>query len=217
MKNINFKNIDVIIWDWNGTLLNDVAVSIKSMNQMLLRKNISVLTVEKYKSIFTFPVREYYIKAGIHLDEHNWDKVAMEFISNYRKNIVHAELHSDTFEMLEFFKSKMKKQFILSAMEQNFLEYSVRERGIISYFERVIGLNNHYASSKLKNAKILAEECNFPPEKICMIGDTAHDFEVAGEVGMSCILVSNGHLACDRFSGLNCPLVGNLLEIKDLF
>ncbi len=74
------------------------------MNQMLQKRNYSQLTAEKYLSIFTFPIQDYYKKASMDLDTHNWDTVVMEFIGNYRKNIGTANLHTDVLDTLKYFQ-----------------------------------------------------------------------------------------------------------------
>ena len=59
------ESINVILWDWNGTLLDDVEVCIESMNSMLSKRKKPLLTREHYKEIFTFPVIDYYRKQKI--------------------------------------------------------------------------------------------------------------------------------------------------------
>ena len=59
---MNFDKYDTIIWDWNGTLLNDVDMCINCMNQLLQPRNIALLDHKKYQEVFTFPVQDYYEK-----------------------------------------------------------------------------------------------------------------------------------------------------------
>ena len=54
-----------IIWDWNGTLLNDVWLCIEIMNEMLENRNLPSITYDKYREIFDFPVQRYYEKGRI--------------------------------------------------------------------------------------------------------------------------------------------------------
>ena len=56
-----YKNI---VWDWNGTLLDDVAVGVDTLNEMLGRRALRLLSVEEYKDRFGFPVVEFYQKIG---------------------------------------------------------------------------------------------------------------------------------------------------------
>lgn len=217
MQMYDFKNTKSIIWDWNGTLLNDVEISILSMNQMLEKRNIPLLNVEKYQNIFTFPVQDYYVKAGVNFDKHEWDTVAMEFINNYRKNIVGAQLHADATNILEYFKTRHIRQFILSAMEQDFLEETIGNFGIDAMFERIVGLNNHYAATKEENARRLIADINVNKNEICMIGDTIHDFEVAQSAGVACILISRGHQSHVRLKSTGALVIGNFGELKRVF
>jgi phosphoglycolate phosphatase len=82
------QGINTIIWDWNGTLLDDVDMCIESINILLKRRNLDMLSRKRYRDIFTFPVRDYYETAGFNFSKEPWDKVAHEFIDLYFKNSV---------------------------------------------------------------------------------------------------------------------------------
>jgi phosphoglycolate phosphatase len=210
-----FKNVRAVIWDWNGTLLDDLEVCISSMNRMLTRRNYPILTNERYKEIFTFPVQDYYVKAGFDFSRDNWDTVAMEFIANYRNCVHQSILHLEVSEMLAHFKSGGIRQFILSAMQQDFLIETISARLDTSIFETIAGLNDHYAATKVENARLLVHEIGLPKSQIIMIGDTIHDFEVAEEAGIGCILVANGHQARERLEGTGAPVVNGLSELLE--
>ena len=53
-----------IIWDWNGTLLNDMELCVHTINEMLQKRNLHELSVDEYKEVFSFPVKDYYQKIG---------------------------------------------------------------------------------------------------------------------------------------------------------
>ena len=53
-------HINTIIWNWNGTLLDDISICINAINQLLSERNLNLLTIEKYREVFTFPVIDYY-------------------------------------------------------------------------------------------------------------------------------------------------------------
>ena len=57
-------NIKHIVWDWNGTLLDDLWLSIKAINIVLKRHNLPQVNDKKYLNLFIFPVIEYYKKLG---------------------------------------------------------------------------------------------------------------------------------------------------------
>ena len=62
LDHIGPDQIETIIWDWNGTLLDDLEICIRSMNRMLRERKMPPIDKQLYKNIFTFPVREYYEK-----------------------------------------------------------------------------------------------------------------------------------------------------------
>ena len=53
-----------IIWDYNGTLLNDLSIGVECINRMLTKRELPLLTTESYREVFTFPVKKYYELVG---------------------------------------------------------------------------------------------------------------------------------------------------------
>ncbi|MBE9480939.1 MAG: HAD family hydrolase [Bacteroidetes bacterium] len=209
--------IKTIIWDWNGTLLNDIDICINSINILLEHRNIENLTKEIYKEIFTFPVKDYYSKAGFDFTKEDFDIPATEFINIYNRRIIDADLFQEVTSVLEHFKNRNYQQLIISAMEQDSLVKSIFDKGIGNYFTHISGVNNHYAVSKVENAKNLIKQVNINPQQVCMIGDTIHDYEVAGEIGCNCIIVANGHQSYKRLEPLNCTVVNKLTDVIKCF
>ncbi|GAI63219.1 unnamed protein product [marine sediment metagenome] len=72
-----------IIWDWNGTLINDVWLVVEIMNKMLKKRNLSKIDSKKYREIFDFPVTKYYSKLGFDFSNESFEKLTVEFISEY--------------------------------------------------------------------------------------------------------------------------------------
>jgi phosphoglycolate phosphatase len=182
-----------IIWDWNGTLLNDTGLAVQTMNQMLERRGLPLLSVDVYKSVFTFPVKDYYQKIGFDFQAEPFEVPALEFIDSYNSLVNECSLHYDTLNVLNYFQSLGVKQYILSAMEQQVLNDCMKHYQIGDFFEHVSGLDNFYAASKIDNGHRLIAELKLNSTDLVLIGDTVHDFEVATELGCRCILVADGH------------------------
>ena len=50
-----------IVWDWNGTLLNDVNLCFECINRLLVSKNLDpLINLSAYRDIFEFPIQNYY-------------------------------------------------------------------------------------------------------------------------------------------------------------
>ena len=182
-----------IVWDWNGTLLNDTKLCVRTMNEMLKKRNLRQLSVDEYKNVFSFPVKEYYQKIGFDFTVEPFEIPALEFIDLYNDRVKTCQLHDHSITVLQHFQAIGIRQFILSAMQQDTLVQCLEEQHINHFFEFVSGLDNHFAVSKLENGHQLIAELKLNTTQLLLIGDTVHDFEVARELGCQCVLIANGH------------------------
>ena len=54
------KNYSLLIWDFNGTLLDDVGAALASVNDMLERRGISSINIDTYREYIDTPIRHFY-------------------------------------------------------------------------------------------------------------------------------------------------------------
>lgn len=206
-----------IIWDWNGTLLNDVDICVDSMNSLLSARGHKQLSESTYKEIFTFPVKEYYERAGFDFSGESFDEVAFEFIDLYREKIRNSLLFPEVPNVLNWFSEMGFAQYLVSAMEHQFLMESVQMYGILHCFEEISGIQDHFANGKASMARDFIIRKEIDPMNAIFVGDTLHDFEVAESLGMECLLVANGHQSEQRLAAAGCQVVTNLTEVMEMF
>ncbi|MCB2208791.1 MAG: HAD family hydrolase [Bacteroidetes bacterium] len=204
-----------IIWDWNGTLLNDTEICVACMNRVLEKRGLELLDTQKYREIFTFPVKNYYMEAGIDLKKEAFEVPAMEFINLYHESLNSADLFPCVKDVLIEFKNRDYYQAVLSAMEHESLEASLKDKGVFSYFDAVTGIHDHYAYSKLEIGKELMNTIHLKRGEMLLIGDSLHDLEVAEELGIECVLVANGHQSYERLSERAPIVLKELREVLD--
>ncbi|MBU1095637.1 MAG: HAD hydrolase-like protein [Bacteroidetes bacterium] len=214
---MNLKKYKHIIWDWNGTLFEDVDLCCSIMNGILSRRNMSRITFEKYKEVFTFPVIEYYKRVGLDVSGKNWEILSNEFIDEYEARKDECGLYEKAIDILELFKSKGIKQSVLSAYSQHTLEEMINRFELSQYFIRLVGLDNIYAASKLENGIQWMNELGHSEGEVLLIGDTVHDCEVANHIKADSLLISNGHQTKNELIKCNAVLVDNLKELLNVF
>ena len=205
-----------VIWDWNGTLVDDTWLCVEIINKLLKKRNLKLVTIDDYKEKFMFPIREYYIKLGFNFEEEPFEVSGLEFITEFKKRLFDASLHSDTEFVLDKLSELGISHSILSAQNQNMLDKSVNYYNISDKFIGLNGLDNHYAHSKVNLGKSWIRKLNYNPQEVIMVGDTIHDFEVAKAMGTDCILVSFGHNCHKRFTNLDIPICHTTNEIYQL-
>lgn len=196
-----------IIWDWNGTLLDDVDVVIDAMNNLLKRRNLPLIYKEIYKNIFTFPVKDYYTQLGFDFDSEPFEKLATEFITEFSSEKYQFRLYIGAEKVLNSIKQLGISQSILSASHECELTEVVTELNIKNYFSKISGLNNHYAMSKVQRGKDLLTDLELMADEVLLIGDTIHDYEVATELGCRCLLICNGHQSYERIKDCNVSII----------
>ncbi len=212
-----------VIWDWNGTLLNDLDHCIATINVLLEKRKLPMIDHSRYKDVFSFPVKEYYQSVGFDFSKENFEIPAKEFIDLYDRQVKNCPLHDSAIEVLSFFKEHNISQFVLSAMKQEMLEETLKHNRISHFFEAVAGLNDHYAVSKIERGKQLIRQFEIDKKNTFIIGDTIHDFEVARELGTACILIADGHQSKERLQKTGSTVISALKdlmatsEIKELF
>jgi phosphoglycolate phosphatase len=192
-------------------------VCIDCMNVMLKERGLPSLDLQRYREIFTFPVRDYYITLGFDLLREPFDIPAHQFIDLYRKHLHLAPLHDGISDILIYIQNIGVQQVILSAMEQEFLEDTLNAKGILRYFDKVVGITNHLGDGKLEKARELITSLGRKPEEVILVGDTVHDYEVAKGSGIKCILIATGHQSYERLKDLNCIVLEDMKNLINIF
>ncbi|MDO4350126.1 MAG: HAD hydrolase-like protein [Eubacteriales bacterium] len=204
-----------VLWDWNGTLLDDLHYAIDVRNRTFPAFGLKgIPSVEAYRRVFTFPVRAYYESAGV--TEQNFEAVAHAWMDEYVRGFAGVSLHGDAIEALKRFRDAGVKQVVLSATKRDMLESQIAQFPIRAYFHEVLGLDDIYAGSKEAIGKAYLSGCGVAPEESVMIGDTLHDAEVARAMGTRCILVARGHQSRESLLGTGLPVTDSLREAATL-
>ncbi len=203
----------VIMWDWNGTLLDDAEVCLTTMNVMLELRGLPTINLETYKELFSFPVIEYYKKIGFDFHKESFENLSVEFIDSYAENLDSANIVPGAEHVLKLLLDLGKENVIISAMKQDMLDHSVIEKGIESCFKDIMGADDIYAAGKAALALDYVKEKNLLAEDILFIGDTTHDYEVAEEIGCRCILMADGHQSEERLKATGAEVLPALTSL----
>lgn len=194
-----------IIWDWNGTILNDVGLCVELINWLLTSRSLPKVDINTYREVFTIPVKIYYEKLEFDFEKESFEKLGRIWMDEYERRKFECSLFDGVTELLIKINNLGIGQSILSAYSQYTLDELVEHYGLGNYFTHVVGLDNIYAASKLHLGKDLMNRLGNGKGETLLIGDTVHDFEVASEIGADCVLVANGHQGKNVL--LNCGVM----------
>lgn len=210
------NKIKYLIWDWNGTLFNDVILGVEIINNLLKNNKLPQITYETYLNIFTFPVYEYYRIAGFDFSKTSFEELGRLFMDEYERRKYEMDLFSGAREILHYAKQKEIRQSVLSAYKHDALVEILTHYQIIDYFENVSGLDNIYAGSKEKLGLELREKIHLQRDEILFIGDTLHDADVAKAMNVKCVLISNGHQSTEKLKANGNLVLSDISELKNI-
>jgi phosphoglycolate phosphatase len=203
-----------VIWDWNGTLLDDLDLCIDVMNGLLQRRDLPLMDRARYHAVFDFPVRAYYERLGFDFRRDSFEELSVEFISGYETRRRESRLQRGAPEVLAALQRAGVTQSVLSAYREDTLREIVGHFGLTPYFIRLTGLDNIYAHSKTELGRAWVAELGIPGNDILMIGDTLHDLEVAEAIGVDCVLVAAGHHPAERLRQRAQQVLGGLRDLR---
>lgn len=205
-----------IIWDFNGTLLDDIRAGIDAVNDMLSRRGLATIdSVERYRELFCFPIIDYYAKLGFDFEKEDYYTVlAPEWVALYLENYKRSTLNDGAEHTLLALADLGYTQTLLSATEIEMLKGQLHELGLVQRFSEVWGLDNIHAGGKIGTARAWREA--HPDAKALFVGDSVHDWEVASAVGADCVLFCGGHQNRETLSACGCPMIDRLEQLIEM-
>lgn len=199
-----------IIWDWNGTLLNDIGASLASVNDMLAMRGREPIGIDYYRECIGVPIIRFYEKV-FDLPNEDYSIIIKQYNNGYLYHLKDCGLTENAVEVLDYFARKGVKQAIVSSSNNEQLYANVRKYGIFDRFEAVLGAADYFAGSKIERAvEYLSKSEGY---RALVIGDLEHDAEMAAELGADCVLITSGHENRQRLYSANARVISDLREL----
>lgn len=204
-----------VLWDWNGTLIADVPHVVKVNNLVFAAHGYRDTTMEEYRSLFRFPVKDYYLDYGV--TEEDFPAIAREWNQIYVEGFGDVPLAPGVPEVLKRLQMAGCRQVILSASQIDQLRAQVASFSELDgIFDEILGIGDVYASSKVQIAKDYLRRSGVDPAEVVFIGDTNHDAEVAEAIGVKCLLVSGGHQKDEVLKQTGAVVLHSLKDVLDV-
>jgi phosphoglycolate phosphatase len=202
-----------IIWDWNGTLIDDVSLCVHILNSVLTDHGKEKISINQYRKTFFFPVSKFYESLSLPCSGEEYERLAQNYIKKYREEYQGCFLHDHAFETIKCLEMLGVSQSIFSAGMQSDLEEFVNFYGLMEFMTVVDGANNIYAKGKGDRVHDHFIKVSHHADQVLFVGDTLHDAEVATSVGCNALLFEKGHFCEERLRNSPAQSFNNLLEV----
>ena len=223
---MNYKDKELIIFDFDGTLIDSIPDLTLAINKMLSHYDIKPLTIEEATPFIGNGAKTLVERALKHamqtekVTEELFEEAFEIYFSAYRNALcVETYLYPGVMETLEYLHNKGYTLAICTNKPTEFIEPILNELSIKQFFKYWIG-ENALPEKKPNAAPLLylAAKMNIDVKKCVMIGDSKNDIKAAKNAGMESIGVSYGYNYNEHISDYNpTKVVDNFAELQSLF
>jgi phosphoglycolate phosphatase len=178
-----FKNI---IFDWSGTLVDDLGPVVDATNKVLNHYDKRPLTRKEFCDSFCLPFVDFYkdVLPGIPMPE--LEELYTHFFDESEELV---EALPGAFNLLKFCKESGSEVYLLSSIQN---EHYVRQS---EYLDLNIYFNKVYTEALDKRIWIrkLMDECSLSRQETIFVGDMQHDIEAGQSAGVFTAAVLGGY------------------------
>lgn len=204
-----------IIWDWNGTILDDLQLNFEVENTLLSRRGRNLIKdINEYHEKFQFPIIKFYQSLDFDLENEKFEDIAREYVLEFDERFYELETFPDAESVIRDFKFKGIEQIILSQTEQRWLEKQVTFHDMDYLFTELLGARDIYVKGKVGIALEWITKNDIDTSQVLMVGDTLHDYEVAETLGCDCILIARGHQSKEKLLTTGAIVLDSIEELK---
>lgn len=213
---ISLKDFRHIVWDWNGTLLDDLWLCMESLDRLLERAGKPKIDAATYQRIFNFPVIGVYRDLGFDTSQTAFEAMSREYMDYYEARRLECTLQKGARRFIHTVHAQGITQSVLSAYRHDYLTSIIADHDLEKYFVHLNGSDDIYAIDKSYRAPGHLKKLGIPAEFVLYIGDTLHDVETAQAMGVQCVLIDQGaraHQSRERLLAAGVPVIRDYTEL----
>jgi phosphoglycolate phosphatase-like HAD superfamily hydrolase len=207
-----------LVWDWNGTLLDDGAALIDAVTAGFRAAGLAPVTALRHQEHFQRPVARFFDRlAGRAISADERRVLQRAFDDSYAGAAPDLRLAADAVEALTWWRAQGGTQTVLSMCDQVTLDGSIEKYGLGTHFEQVDGHRGTGPDVKAWHLRRHLDRIGRPDgNAVTLVGDTVDDALAAVEAQIRCVLYHPGHdmslqsLSSLRATGL--PVARSLTE-----
>lgn len=206
-----------VVWDWNGTLFDDLDIVVESVSRSIARHGLPLLDADMYRDHYTRPVRSFYDSLfGRAVDDMEWEDLNKTFHELYFESVDRATLSLDAHAALKRVAELGWSQSLLSMSTHDELVRLVRAHGLKEYLSPVSGLTMANGDLKASYLRAHLAEAGISASNAVIVGDTPDDHLAASEVGARSVAYDGGSHHREVLDAIGVPVVDTLIGAVEL-
>ena len=201
-----------IIFDWSGTLVDDLPAVWHATNHVFRQAGMEEWTLERFRAEFSLPFKGFYDRI---MPQIPMRQLEQWFHGHFQEAQIPVQELPHARAFLESCKRREIRTFLLSAIHRKQYEPQSSVTGLAQFLDRA------YIEVHDKRAKIgeLLLENGLVAEETIFIGDMQHDIDTARHGGVGSCGVLTGYNSLVQLRASNPDLIvehlGELLDVLD--
>ncbi len=208
------SRFDCVIWDWNGTLINDVHIACRAVNDILSDLGRPSIDMAQYYHLMRDGMDRYY-EYLFYPDKAPYDKLTVWFSKYYDEHIKTAALHDGAEEVLKELACMGITQTIVSSSHKEKVRRDAARFGVDGCFDELLGADDLLVGSKVERAIDYIERKGFEPSRTLVVGDMIHDVDMAKAIGAHCVIIPKGHQSPERVAELGAEIQPDITALPE--
>jgi phosphoglycolate phosphatase-like HAD superfamily hydrolase len=206
-----------IVWDWNGTLLDDSDAVYRAACRVFAAHGLPPVTAERYRADYCRPIQDFYARLfGRRMAVQEFAGMDDEFHEAYRRGTAEVTLAAGAAETLRGWRAGGGSQSLLSMYRHDELVELVRRYGIEGEFAQVDGLVGPGGGRKAADLAAHLAALRVDPGEVVLVGDSLDDAAAAAELGVGCVLFNGGYHDRAALATASVPVADTLAEATSL-
>lgn len=224
IKPVNFKNKALIIFDFDGTLINSIPDLTLSLNRMLAFYHLPPLTIEQVTPFIGNGARPLVQRAidfstkDIVTSKIEFEEAFQRYFKSYLENsCVETYAYPGVIDTLKYLKKKGYKLAICTNKPSVFIEPILKKLDIKEYFDYWIGEDSLPEKKPSASPLLyLAAQEKVDINQCLMVGDSKNDIYAAHNANIESVGVSYGYNYNEHIADYNPTLIiDNFSDLKD--
>lgn len=200
-----------IVWDWNGTLLDDIDAVYGAACEIFAARGLPPVTLADYQAAYTRPIARFYSRLfGRDFEPEELPGLDDDFHHAYRSRMGGCRLAEGAADTLAGWRRRGGTQSLLSMWRHEELLPFVARCGIGGEFSRIDGLRGPGGGRKSTHLGRHLDALGLQPADVLVVGDSVDDAHAAADVGAGCVLYDGGYHDRAALDAVGVPVVDSL-------
>lgn len=200
-----------IVWDWNGTLFDDVAAVYSASVEIFAARGLPAVTLAEYRAAYTRPIPAFYARLfGHDVDPTVFAGMDRDWHDAYRSRLTGCGLARQATDTLASWRERGGTQSLLSMWRHEELLPFVRRLGIAAEFVRIDGLRGPGGDRKANHLVRHLAALEIDAAAVLLVGDSVDDADAAAAVGAACVLYDGGYHDRATLDAVGVPVADTL-------